>query len=510
MRLATPACRPTTTPADSGLWHFGAWVWRAPPGTVFTDVQANASLTNQAGHRGELVVVQPGGELIGFGTEHNDFRVHSIDGEFTQFHSWLRCVAPGAGPAVRAGRRRLGPRLRPRRLPAHRGPHRARTRDHRRLAARRRGRPRRPRADLRRRRRRRRRPQGLRRGATATQLVTDVRNCAVAGGFATALQPVPAARPASRRRCRPPTRPSSPARGTRSRPASRTWRSTAPPNRVCEPRQVWVDNACPASAVGGGSALSAGFGDGGAVESLVASDRRAADSRPAHRRRGGRDRLRADPGARRRPARSSSARPRPPAPTAPTRSSSRPGPSREVYVHYVVGDSVIARHGLVAALERAPGARRAPESRGPKPRPAPLLRHASGARLRRPGGEGPGAARQAPLAGLPHRPGRRRLRASPPATGCARPPTRGATASAPSSRRRPATRTSAATRARSRSRSGGGAERPGAAHSRSAARLASMSSSCSEIQTPGSRSRTISRRRSARRRRSSGSIVSAR
>ena len=35
-------------------------------------------------------------------------------------------------------------------------------------------------------------------------------------------------------------------------------------NRACEQRQVWVDNACPASAVGGGTALSAGFGDGGA------------------------------------------------------------------------------------------------------------------------------------------------------------------------------------------------------------------------------------------------------
>ena len=88
----------------SGLWHYGAWVWRAPAGTVFTDVQANASLTNQAGHHGELVVTRPSGELVGFGSEHNDFRVHSIGGEFTQFHSWLRCVAPGAGqPCGRAG-----------------------------------------------------------------------------------------------------------------------------------------------------------------------------------------------------------------------------------------------------------------------------------------------------------------------------------------------------------------------------------------------------------------------
>src|SRR5687767_11717922 len=38
--------------ADStALGQYGAWVWRAPVGTVFTGVQANASLTYQAGHR---------------------------------------------------------------------------------------------------------------------------------------------------------------------------------------------------------------------------------------------------------------------------------------------------------------------------------------------------------------------------------------------------------------------------------------------------------------------------
>ena len=49
-------------------------------------MQANASLTSQAGHHGELVVTRPDGALVGFGAEHNDFRVHSIAGEFTQFH----------------------------------------------------------------------------------------------------------------------------------------------------------------------------------------------------------------------------------------------------------------------------------------------------------------------------------------------------------------------------------------------------------------------------------------
>ncbi len=88
----------------TGLGHYGAWVWRAPAGTVFTGLQANASLTYQAGHRGELVATPTSGAPVAFGTEHNDFRVQSVSGEFTQFHSWLRCAAPGAGqPCGRAG-----------------------------------------------------------------------------------------------------------------------------------------------------------------------------------------------------------------------------------------------------------------------------------------------------------------------------------------------------------------------------------------------------------------------
>ena len=71
---------------QSGLYHFGAWVWRAPAGTLFTSIQVNASLTNQAGHQGQLVATRPGGELAVFGAEHADFRVHRLDGEFTQFH----------------------------------------------------------------------------------------------------------------------------------------------------------------------------------------------------------------------------------------------------------------------------------------------------------------------------------------------------------------------------------------------------------------------------------------
>ena len=255
------------------LGGYGAWVWRAPSGTVFTDVQANASLTNQAGHHGELAVVRTDGGLLPFGSEHNDFRVHSIHGEFTQFHAWLRCAAPGAGqPCGRAGEDaahayvrgvylrtddRVGPRL------AIAGgsllePGVIRARG---------GWPSRPATSA---------------AASARSfvegngslLVTDVRNCLVAAGFATALRPCPAGTFES---AAVPTSSSAFVTGprTRSRPASRTWRSTAPRTAPASSDSVWVDNACPSSTVGGGTAVSAGFADGSAA---------SARSRPTARR----------------------------------------------------------------------------------------------------------------------------------------------------------------------------------------------------------------------------------
>lgn len=328
--------------ASTGLWHYGAWVWRAPPGTVFTDVQANASLTSQAGHHGELVVTRPSRELVGFGAEHADFRVHSIHGEFTQFHSWLRCVAPGAGqPCGRAGAEaahayvrgvylrtadRSAPRLTitggsalaPEVIRGVRGLT---------FAA----------ADA---------GSGVRRvyvEGNGALLVTDVRNCAMAAGFATALSPCP------------PTTTESAAIAT----ADAAF-VTGPdnvinscvedlaldgyPNRSCEQRRVWIDNACPASAVGGGTSVSARFGAAGDTAS-VASDQRAI--------------LRGSvPGA------GAGAtvcaltrialdgRPIVVGATAATAADGSyaielpPGPNREVYVHYIRGDRVLARHGL--------------------------------------------------------------------------------------------------------------------------------------------------------------------
>ena len=364
--------------AASGLWQFGAWVWRAPPGTVFTDVQANASLADQAGHRGELVVVQPGGALIGFGAEHDDFRVHSIHGEFTQFHSWLRCVAPGAGqPCGRAGGdsahayvRGVYLRTEDRAAPGLAisggsllGAEVVRGVRGLTFGAWR---------------RRRRRPQGLRGGE---------RDAAESPMSATAPSPGASPPRCSRARCSPvesaavPTADSAFVTGPGNTVGAcvEDLALDGAPNRVCERRRVWVDNACPASAVGGGAQLGAGFGDGGAVESLVASDRRTlirgrltgagagatvcaltrvlADGQP--------DRRRRDRDHRRRRL----LRDRAPAGSKPR--GLRPLRRRRL------GDRA-PRAGR--ALERAAGARRAPESRRPKPRPAPLLRHASGAR----------------------------------------------------------------------------------------------------------------------------------
>jgi hypothetical protein len=338
--------------ADStGLWHFGAWVWRAPAGTVFTDVQANASLTYQAGHRGELVVTRPSGELVGFGSEHNDFRVHSIGGEFTQFHSWLRCVAPGAGqPCGRAGDdaahayvRGVYLRTEDRASPlltltggsllgsaVVRGT-RGLT-----FAA----------ADI---------GSGIRKvyvEANGALVVTDIRNCAVAAGFATALRPCPAATTES---AAVPTASSAFVTG----PANTVTACVedlaldGAANRACQPRRVWVDNVCPASAVAGGTGVSAGFADGGAATTLVASDRRGVvRGRVAGASAGAtvcaltRELVDGAPivvGATALTAADGSFAIELPA-----------GPSREVYVHYVVGDRVAARHGLVLLSSARP------------------------------------------------------------------------------------------------------------------------------------------------------------
>lgn len=329
---------------DTGFGNFGAWVWRAPAGTVFTNVLANSSDTSQAGHHGELVATTTAGEAISFGSEHNDFRFHSISGEFSQFASWLQCNAPGAGkPCGRAGGdsahayvRGVYLRTEDRAAPALtitggsmleapviRGL-RGLTFDS---------------TDA---------GSGIRKvfvAANGTELVTDIRNCAVADGFATALSPCP---PATTESAAVPTATAAFVTGPANTVTAcvEDLASDGFPNRTCEQRQVWVDNACPGSTVVGGSAVTAGFGATSADAGLVASDRSAvirgvvtgagagatvcaltqvlADGEPIV------------VGA-----------------TATTAADGSyalelpPGASREVFVHYVAGDQVLARHGLV-------------------------------------------------------------------------------------------------------------------------------------------------------------------
>lgn len=327
---------------QSGLYHFGAWVWRAPAGTVFTSIQANASLAHQAGHQGQLVATRPGGELVGFGAEHADFRVHQIDGEFTQFHSWLRCLAPGAGrPCGRGGGDSAHAYVRGVFLktqdratptlgltggsmlgsPVIRGL-RGLT-----LSANDQG-------------------GGIRKvyvEANGSLVVTDIRSCAVIEGFATALTPCPTTTTES---VAVPTTAAGFATGPNTVTACvEDLALDGIPNRDCKQRQVWVDNVCPASAVGGGSALSAGFGSAGAESTIVRSDQRAA----VRGRVSG-----AGAGATvcaltRVPVAGEAVVVGASTTTAADGSYAielPPGAGREVFVHYIVGDEVLSRHGL--------------------------------------------------------------------------------------------------------------------------------------------------------------------
>ena len=328
--------------AESEYSHYGAWTWRAPAGTVFTNVQANASLTNQAGHRGQLVAVRPGGGWVEFGSEHNDFRVHSIDGEYVQFNSWLRCV--GGHPCGRAGDdsahayvRGVFLRTEDRATPTVgltggsllsdpvvRGVRGVG------FAA----------ADE---------GSGIRRvfvEGNGTLLVNDIRNCAVAAGFATALSPCPATTAES---VAVPT----------GHPAFTTGPDNVvtaciedlaldgSPNRACEQRRLWVDNACPASPAAGGTELAATFAAGRTTgfarsdERGIVHGRLAAPAGPV----GGatvcalsRDRVAGAPVVVAATAVT--------APDGSFELALPPGPSREVFVHYVSGERVVARHGL--------------------------------------------------------------------------------------------------------------------------------------------------------------------
>jgi hypothetical protein len=326
---------------ESELWHYGAWVWRAPAGTVFTDVQANASLTYQAGHRGQLIAVRPSGELVEFGAEHSDFQVHAISGEFTQFHSWLRCVAPGPGrPCGRAGDDgahayvrgiflRTDDRAAPTLAltggslladPVVRGTRGVS------LDA----------VDA---------GGGIRTilvEANGTVFDGDVRNCAIDGDYATALSPCPVT--ASGYAALPTDHPAFVTGPNTVTACVEDLAFDGAPNRACEERTVWVDNACPGSTVGAGTELTAGF-RGGASVVTTRSDRPSTI----------RGRLR-DAGAGAIVCALTRIRTKgAPVVVGATTTTDQNGdyairlpggPGRAVFVHYADGDRVVARHGL--------------------------------------------------------------------------------------------------------------------------------------------------------------------
>ena len=107
--------------------------------------------------------------------------------------------------------------------------------------------------------------------ANGSTVVTDIRNCSVIDGFATALSPCPAA--TSESAAVPTTAPAFVTGPNTVTACVEDLALDGAPNRACQQRQVWVDNACPASAVAGGSALSAGFGREGTETVVVRSDR---------------------------------------------------------------------------------------------------------------------------------------------------------------------------------------------------------------------------------------------
>jgi hypothetical protein len=321
--------------------RYGAWVWRAPAGTIFTSLQANVSLVNHAGHHGELWATRTSGSRVEFGSEHRDFRVQQASGSFTRLEAMLRCVSGnGCGrasdddahaytkgvflrvddrsaPDVKTdgGSLLAAPVVRGTRSLSYRATDRG---------------------------------GGVRRvslEANGAELSSDVRNCALADGFATALAPCLAS-----------------VTGSWSVDTAAASFDTGPnqigactsdlaldssPNRDCAEQMVWVDNVCPASSQAG-ARLTAHF-KGGRDQVSIRSNRSA---RVEGRLIGasGQAVANATVCTLTRVARDGS--PVVVAQTAATGDGGRyelvlpRGASRRVFVHHVHGFTVVARHGL--------------------------------------------------------------------------------------------------------------------------------------------------------------------
>jgi hypothetical protein len=84
---------------------FGRWVWSAPPGTVFTEIDAAAILVGGGGDQAALAGVTGDGRATEFGAQGSVFGpADELSGEFATFRAGLTCRAGSCsgGPAVTA------------------------------------------------------------------------------------------------------------------------------------------------------------------------------------------------------------------------------------------------------------------------------------------------------------------------------------------------------------------------------------------------------------------------
>lgn len=346
---------------STDLNRYGAWVWRAPPGSVLTSIQANASLANQAGHHAELWAAPASGAgAVQWGSEHADFRIHSVGGEFSQFSVMLRCAAPGTGG--RCGRAggdgahaylkgifaRVEDRAAPTLAigggsllgdPVVRG---TRT-----LAF--------DAADA---------GAGVRAIsvlANGAELSHDARNCALAQGYATALSPCP---PSSAELAALDTASPAFTLGPDNVVGAcvEDLALDGTPNRACEERRVWVDNACPGSGTSA-DRLTGAFA-GRHVRLANADGTRASARSDRSARVAGRLTAAGSPVADATVCALTRVRlaGHPVTLAATARTDTRgdyaielpAGPSRQVFVHHAWGDRILARHGLELASEVRP------------------------------------------------------------------------------------------------------------------------------------------------------------
>ena len=318
----------------------GRWVWRAPSGSVFTQIRADATLIDGSGERARLAAVRPGGQVDTFGAPAGEFAPYSILGEFAEFRSELACAGPASCPlsvGPQAAVRNVVLDLDDRSPPtpsftggslfasdAVRGDQTVGLRA----------------ADE---------GGGVRRlelRVNGELVRDDVRDCQLSAGIATALQPcAPEALATATLATSSPPFATGP---NQVRVCASDLAVRGEPNSGCESQELFVDDLCPSSSVAAGSNLTARFaGDGKAI--TVRSDRRVVVKGS----------LTSDSGDGIRGARVcaltraiSPGQPYVVADVAKTRGDGTytlrlaPGPSRDVFVNRALDGSVLMRAGL--------------------------------------------------------------------------------------------------------------------------------------------------------------------